>query len=81
MTKLEKEQREIARLEKASAFHQHKNYFLILIIVLSIIYIVDELASSVVKSYGIRPGSQIILSAGYPTGEGSANFMKIITVK
>ena len=41
----------------------------------------DELASSVVKSYGIRPGSQIILSAGYPTGEGSANFMKIITVK
>lgn len=41
----------------------------------------DELASSVVKSYGIKPGSQIILSAGYPTGEGSANFMKIITVK
>lgn len=41
----------------------------------------DELASSVVKSYGIKPGKQIILSAGYPTGEGSANFMKIITVK
>ena len=41
----------------------------------------DELASSIVKSYGIKPGSQIILSAGYPTGEGSANFMKIITVK
>lgn len=41
----------------------------------------DELASSVVKSYGIKPGQQIILSAGYPTGEGSANFMKIITVK
>jgi len=41
----------------------------------------DELASSVVKSYGIKSGSQIILSAGYPTGEGSANFMKIITVK
>lgn len=41
----------------------------------------DELASSVVKSYGIKPGSQIILSAGYPIGEGSANFMKIITVK
>ena len=41
----------------------------------------DELASSVVKSYGIKPGSQIILSAGYPTGEGSANFMKIIKVK
>jgi len=41
----------------------------------------DELASSIVKSYGIQPGAQIILSAGYPTGEGSANFMKIITVK
>ena len=41
----------------------------------------DELASSIVKSYGIQPGQQIILSAGYPTGEGSANFMKIITVK
>ena len=41
----------------------------------------DELASSIVKSYGIKPGAQIILSAGYPTGEGSANFMKIITVK
>ena len=41
----------------------------------------DELASSVVKSYGIKPGAQIIHSAGYPTGEGSANFMKIITVK
>ncbi|MDO5332100.1 MAG: pyruvate kinase [Bacillota bacterium] len=41
----------------------------------------DELASSIVKAYGIKPGSQIILSAGYPTGEGSANFMKIITVK
>ena len=41
----------------------------------------DELASSVVKLYGIKPGQQIIISAGYPTGEGSANFMKIITVK
>ena len=42
-----KEKREIARLEKARAFHNHKHYFLILIIVLSIVYIVDELASSV----------------------------------
>ncbi|MBQ0035715.1 MAG: pyruvate kinase [Firmicutes bacterium] len=41
----------------------------------------DELASSIVKAYGIKVGQQIILSAGYPTGEGSANFMKIITVK
>ena len=42
-----KEQKEIARLEKAKAFHKHKHYLLILIIVLSIVYIVDELASSV----------------------------------
>lgn len=42
-----KEKKEIARLEKASAFHNHKHYFLILIIVLSIVYIVDELASNV----------------------------------
>ena len=41
----------------------------------------DELASSVAKTEGIKPGSLIIISAGYPTGEGSANFMKIITVK
>lgn len=47
MTNLEKEQREIARLEKASAFHKHKHYFAILIVVLSVVYIVDELTSSV----------------------------------
>ena len=42
-----KEQKEIERLEKASAFHNTKNYFIILIVVLTIIYIVDELASNV----------------------------------
>ncbi len=47
MTKMEKERRELERLEKAETFHSHKHYFLILIIVLSIVYIVDELASSV----------------------------------
>lgn len=47
MNNNEKEKREIARLEKAKSFHNHKHYFLILIIVLSIVYIVDELASSV----------------------------------
>ena len=41
----------------------------------------DELASSVAKSHGIPVGAKIIISAGYPTGEGSANMMKIITVK
>ncbi len=47
MTKIEKEKRELERLEKAEAFHNHKHYFAILIVVLSIVYIVDELASSV----------------------------------
>lgn len=43
----EKERKEIARLEKASSFHSHRNYFMILIVVLTIVYIVDELASNV----------------------------------
>ena len=47
MTKTEKERRELERLEKAEAFHSHQHYFAILVIVLSIIYIVDELASNV----------------------------------
>ena len=47
MSEQSKQQKEIVRLEKASDFHGHKHYFLILIIVLSIIYIVDELASNV----------------------------------
>ncbi|MBQ9327697.1 MAG: pyruvate kinase [Solobacterium sp.] len=41
----------------------------------------DDLACLFAKDYGIRPGQLIILSAGYPTGEGSANMMKIIPVK
>ena len=41
----------------------------------------DELASTIAKGYGIKPGQLIIMSAGYPTGEGSANMMKIIEVK
>lgn len=41
----------------------------------------DELASAIAKAYGIKPGSLIIISAGYPTGEGSANMMKIVSVK
>ncbi len=47
MANTEKELKEIARLEKASAFHKHKNYFAILVVVLTIVYIVDELTSSV----------------------------------
>lgn len=41
----------------------------------------DELASSIAKSQGLQPGQLIIISAGYPTGEGSANMMKIVEVK
>ncbi|MBR5341921.1 MAG: MFS transporter [Erysipelotrichaceae bacterium] len=47
MTKKEREQRELAKLEKAESFHGHQHYFAILIVVLSIVYIVDELASNV----------------------------------
>ena len=41
----------------------------------------DELASSVCKSFGHKPGELIIISAGYPTGEGSANMMKVVSIK
>ncbi len=41
----------------------------------------DELASIVAKNYGIEPGRQIIITAGYPTGEGTANMLKIVEVK
>lgn len=41
----------------------------------------DELASAVAKAHGLKPGQLIIISAGYPTGEGSANMMKIVEVK
>lgn len=41
----------------------------------------DELACMFAKEYGVKPGQLIILTAGYPTGEGSANMMKIIEVK
>lgn len=42
-----REQREIAQLEKAQKFHKAKNYFIVLIIVLTVVYIVDELASNI----------------------------------
>ena len=47
MNSKNREQREIARLEKAQKFHRAKNYFIILIVVLTIVYIVDELASNI----------------------------------
>ncbi len=41
----------------------------------------DDLASLFAMDYGIKKGELIIISAGYPTGEGSANMMKIVEVK
>ncbi len=41
----------------------------------------DELASIVAKTFGIAPGRLVIITAGYPTGEGTANMMKIVKVK
>ena len=41
----------------------------------------DELASEFAKQNGYKPGQLIIISAGYPTGEGSANMMKIVEIK
>lgn len=41
----------------------------------------DELASEIAKKFGIEPGKLVIITAGYPTGEGTANMMKVIEVK
>lgn len=41
----------------------------------------DELASRFAKEFGLEKGDNIIISAGYPTGEGTANMMKIVEVK
>ncbi len=41
----------------------------------------DELASIIAKGYGVEPGRFVIITAGYPTGVGTANMMKIIEVK
>ncbi len=40
-----------------------------------------ELACKIAKENGVLPGQLIIITAGYPTGVGSANMMKIIEVK
>jgi pyruvate kinase len=41
----------------------------------------DELASSIAKEYGIKVGRKVIIAAGYPSGIGATNTMKIIEVK
>ena len=68
MTKQEKEKREIERLEKASDFHNHKHYFAILIVVLSIIYIVDELASGVRGVVDVQT-TRDLFNVVYPSSE------------
>ncbi|MBQ4374701.1 MAG: MFS transporter, partial [Erysipelotrichales bacterium] len=47
MSVLSKEKREIEKLKKAQAFHRHKNYLIFLVLILTVVYIVDELTSSV----------------------------------
>ncbi|MHC1735975.1 MAG: pyruvate kinase [Erysipelotrichaceae bacterium] len=41
----------------------------------------DELASIIAKDNGLKEGDFVIITAGYPTGEGTANMMKIVEVK
>ena len=41
----------------------------------------DELASQICLKMGHKKGEHIILSAGYPTGEGTCNMMKIVEIK
>ena len=41
----------------------------------------DEIASTIAKQFGIAPGKKVIIAAGYPTGTGNTNLMKIIEVK
>ena len=41
----------------------------------------DEIASMFAQSYGIEKGQKVIIAAGYPTGTGNTNLMKIIEVK
>lgn len=41
----------------------------------------DYLASKYAMEYGCKKGDLIIITAGYPTGEGTANMMKIIEIK
>lgn len=41
----------------------------------------DELANIIAKDRGIQAGDYVIITAGYPTGVGTANMMKIVEVK
>ncbi len=41
----------------------------------------EELATQIAKDFGVPVGKQIIIVAGYPSGQGATNMMKIIEVK
>lgn len=41
----------------------------------------DEIASTFAKAHGVDVGQKVIIAAGYPTGSGNTNLMKIIEVK
>ena len=41
----------------------------------------DDIASTFAKTFGIEKGKKIIIAAGYPSGTGATNLMKIIEVK
>ena len=41
----------------------------------------DEIANTIAKNFGIEPGKKVIIAAGYPTGTGNTNTMKIIEIK
>ncbi|AMC93416.1 pyruvate kinase [Erysipelothrix larvae] len=41
----------------------------------------DELATTIAKTFGVQTGDKLVIVAGYPSGEGSTNMMKIIEVK
>lgn len=41
----------------------------------------DDIAITIAKEFGVEVGKKIIIAAGYPTGTGNTNMMKIIEVK
>ncbi len=41
----------------------------------------DELAMIIARDRGLVTGDYVIITAGYPTGEGTANMMKIVEIK
>ncbi len=76
-----KEQKEIARLKKDQQFHSRKYYLLILTIVLTVVYIIDELTSSVrgtVETYTICDLFNV--SFGSAEYDDAAVMLNLVTV-